>query len=444
MPTLFFEDTDPHQKIRFDTFGNSKTMKPVRTKAINDIRFLTPPNANFDARRPVYREDEQYAADTSESLRFTDIEKARLKNAAKLALEIVEKGYQAMHNYLRFRSSPDNDHVLKFKKRVKAWFGDDTQEIIAVVTAHMREMTDILQAPETFITFVNAYSKRIIRSSSTHTSIERLNEETYWAFNTFPEFNIMKVKPSGRAYISTRSLSPCRGLKIYIPNALDWCHPDFIARLVIHECSHRILCTSDYINDETIKVYGGQACKDLAARDPDQAVTVADSWSLFYMSFGFYPGQEECAYQNEYEIKACDKGLNRPRILKKFNISKKCQTIEELEELDAIAARNELKSAKALRALNAHISRRVYLDTPASCVKFGHKKQGYQARKELRDLKARMEYSESLTNLASKTDGEVNKLKKQAQEMAHLEAMDSRDARSRRQRIQRLARKARR
>jgi hypothetical protein len=86
--------------------GNSKTMKPVRTKAINDIRFLTPPNANFDARRPVYREDEQYAADTSESLRFTDTEKARLKNAAKLALEIVEKGYQAMHNYLRFRSSP--------------------------------------------------------------------------------------------------------------------------------------------------------------------------------------------------------------------------------------------------------------------------------------------------------------------------------------------------
>jgi hypothetical protein len=100
---------------------------------------------------------------------------------------------------------------------------------------------------------------------------------------------------------------------------------------------------------------------------------------MFYMSFGCYPDQDEYAYQAEYEIKACDKGLNRPRILKKFNISKKCQTIEELEELDAIAARNELKSAKALRALNAHISRRVYLDTLASCGELGHENQGYQA-----------------------------------------------------------------
>jgi len=50
-----------------------------------------------------------------------------------------------------------------------------------------------------------------------------------------------------------------------------------------------------------------------------------------------------------------------------------------------------------------------------------------------------MEYSESLTNLASKTDEEVNELKKQAQEMAHLEAVDSRDARARRQRLTRKA-----
>jgi len=442
MPTLFFEDMDLHQKIRFDTFGHSKTMKPVRTKAINDIRFLTPPNADFDARRPAYREDEQYAADTSESLRFTDAEKAILKNAAKLALEVVEKGYQAMHNYLRFRNHPDNDHVLKFKKRVKAWFGDDTQEIIAVVTANMREMIDILQAPETFITFVNAYSKRVIRCTSSYTPINRRNEETYKAYYTFKKFHIMKSMQSWRGYLATEYLSPCRGLKIYIANVWDGFDLNSIVRLVIHECSHRMLCTSDFVSDR--EIYGAQACKDLAARDPDQAVTVADSWSLFYMSFGCYPGQEEYAYQAEYEIKACDKGLNRPRILKKFNISKKCQTIEELEELDAIAARNELKSAKALRALNAHISRRVYLDTPASCVKFGHKKQGYQARKELSDLKARMEYSESLTNIAYKKTGEVNKLKKQAQEMAHLEAADSRDARARRQRIQRLARKARR
>jgi len=444
MPTLFFEDMDLQQKIRFDIFGHSKTMKPVRTKAINDIRFLTPPHADFDARRPAYREDEQYGENKAEPLRFTDQQKVSLRNATALALKIVDDGYGAMCNYLRFRHDPDNAHVVYFKKRVKAWFGDDTQEIIAVVTAHMREMTDILQAPETFITFVNMENQRDISCKSYGRKIYGLDMPdalVYTHLTNFKKFIItmLSENASGRVW---RGLGCGVGIRLYITKLCFTYHINRSARMFIHELSHKILMSDDSPKGEQ-GIYGAQACKALAARDPDQAVTIADNWAMFYMSFGCYPGQEEYAYQDEYEIKACDKGLNRPRILKKFNISKKCQTIEELEELDAMAARNELKSAKALRALNAHISRRVYLDTPASCGELGHEKQGYQARKELSYLKARMEYRESLTNLASKTDEEVNKLKKQAQEMAHLEAMDSRDARARRQRIQRLARLAR-
>jgi len=163
MPTLFFEDTDPHQKIRFDTFGHSKTMKPVRTKAINDIRFLTPPHADFDARRPAYREDEQYGKHKVDPLRFTDQQKMSLRNATALALNIVDDGYEAMCNYLRFRHDLDNFHVVYFKKRVKAWFGSNSTKMLGIITSHMREMQDKLQDPETFITFVNMENQRNIQ-----------------------------------------------------------------------------------------------------------------------------------------------------------------------------------------------------------------------------------------------------------------------------------------
>jgi len=446
MPTLFFEDTYLQQKIRFDTFGHSKTMKPVRTKALNDIRFLTPPRADFDARRPAYREDEQYGEHKVDPLIFTHQQKMSLRNATALALKIVDDGYQAMYNYLRFKHDPDNAHVLKFNIRMKMWLGVTRfPERINVVTSAMREMQDKLQAPETFITFVNMENQRNIQCKqfvTIHRRQDIQNGLVHTQFTNFENFMITIQSKTDTA----RVRDGCgTGIRIYVEDLFGTYHINKCASIIIHELSHKILGTHDHLIDGSA-IYGAKACKALAAKAHNNAITIADNWAMFYMSFGCYPRQEEYAYQAEYEIKAFDKGLNRPRILEKFNISKKCQTIEELEELDAIAARNELKSAKALRALralNAHISRRVYLDTPASCVKFRHKKQGYQARKELSDLKARMEYSESLTNIESKKTGEVNKLKKQAQEMAHLEATDSRDARARRQRIQRLARLAR-
>ncbi len=66
------------------------------------------------------------------------------------------------------------------------------------------------------------------------------------------------------------------------------------------------------------------------------------------------------------------------------------------------------------------------------CIKKKDKKKGYVKRKELFDLKQRMEYSESLTNIEPKTPKELKKLE---QHMAYLEAMDSREGRERRQRM---------
>jgi len=434
MPTLFFEDTYLQQKIRFDTFGHSKTMKPVRTKALNDIRFLTPPRADFDARRPAYREDEQYGEHKVDPLIFTHQQKMSLRNATALALKIVNDGYEAMCNYLRFRHDPDNAHVVYFKKRVKAWFGVNLDpETINVVTSAMRRMQDKLQAPETFITFVNMEKQRNIECDNFGFMESRQDIQDGLVHTKFTHFeNFMITIPATMFMALVKaSYEGCgTGIRIYVEDLFGTYHINKCANMIIHELSHKILGTDDQLIDGSV-VYGGQACKDLAARDPDQAVTVADSWAMFYMSFGCYSDQDEYAYQAEYEIKACDKGLNRGRILKKFNMFTKYQTFEELEELDAIAARNEPAQVSELRAYNAHISRRVYLDKLASCGELGDKNQGYQAQKELSDLKARMEHSESLTNIATKTDEEVNELKKQVQEIAHLKAEESRDAMTR-------------
>jgi len=431
MPTLFFEDTYLQQKIRFDTFGNSKTMKPVRTKAINDIRFLTPPHADFDARRPAYREDEQYGENKFNPFIFTHQQKMSLRNATALVLKIVNDGYEALCNYLRFRHDPDNAHVVYFKKRVTAWFGVNLNPVsINVVTSAMRQMQDKLQAPETFITFVNMENQRNIECDDFGILQSRQDIQDGLVHTKFTHFkNFMITIPTTMFMAGVRE--GCgTGIRIYVEDLFGTHHINKCARMIIHELSHKILATKDYLIDGSV-VYRAEACRALAASDPDQAVTIADSWSMFYMSFGCYPDQEEYAFQAEYEIKACDKGLNRGRILKKFNIFTKYQTFEELEELDAIAARNEPAQVSELRAYNAHISRRVYLDTLASCGELGDKNQGYQAQKELSDLKARMEHSESLTNIATKTDEEVNELKKQVQEMAHLKAEESRDAMAR-------------
>jgi translation elongation factor EF-G len=107
------------------------------------------------------------------------------------------------------------------------------------------------------------------------------------------------------------------------------------------------------------------------------------------------------------------------------------QTFEELEAVEEIAAGNEPKRAKELRALKAHISRREYLDSLTAgaslmCIKKKEKKKGYLERKELLEHKQRMEYSESLTNIEPKTPKELKKLKKEAEHLAHMESIDSR------------------
>jgi len=435
MPTLFFEDTDPHQKIRFDTFGHSKTMKPVRTKAINDISFLTPPNANFDARRPAYREDEQYGEHKVDPLIFTHQQKMSLRNATALALKIVDDGYEALCNYLRFKHDPDNAHVLKFNIRMKMWLGVTRfPEPINVVTSAMREMQDKLQAPETFITFVNMENQRDIQCERFATIHRRQDIQDGLVHTQFTNFkNFMITIPSKTD--TARVRDGCgTGIRIYVEDLFGTYHINKCASIIIHELSHKILGTNDHLIDGSA-IYGAKACKALAAKAHNNAMTIADNWAMFYMSFGCYPGQEEYACQAEYEIKTCDKGYKRSRIFNKFNISKKCQTIEEIDAIDAIAARNEPAQVSELRAYNAHISRRVYLDKLASCGKLGDKNQSYQAQKELSCLKARMEYRESLTNIANKTDEEVNELKKQVQEIAPLKAEDSRDAMARRQRL---------
>jgi hypothetical protein len=86
-----------------------------------------------------------------------------------------------------------------------------------------------------------------------------------------------------------------------------------MARVIIHELTHKILITKDIINDEK-KIYGAEDCRKLTSNDPDLAVTIADNWSYFYMSFGCYPDQQEYAYQAEYEITASDKGRVPSRV----------------------------------------------------------------------------------------------------------------------------------
>jgi hypothetical protein len=84
---------------------------------------------------------------------FTAIDKMKLRSGATLAMDIVADGYKAMCNYLRFINAPDNDDVIFFEKRGKAWFGCDDPNFIAALTAKMRLMQDTLQDPERVITF---------------------------------------------------------------------------------------------------------------------------------------------------------------------------------------------------------------------------------------------------------------------------------------------------
>jgi hypothetical protein len=237
------------------------------------------------------------------------------------------------------------------------------------------------------------------------------------------------------------------GIRLYIVNlCID--NINEMARGIIHELTHKILITKDEIND-TQPIYGAELCRKLTFSDPDLAVTIADNWSFFYMSFGRYPGQQEYDYQAEYEITASDQGQKKARTLHTFTTSKKYQTFNDLEALEEIVAGNDPKRAK-LRALQAHISRRVYLDSLTAgaslmCIKKKDKKKGYQERKELFELKQRMEYSESLTNIEPKTLKELKNLKKEAEHLAHMEAMDSREeGRRRRQRMARMKRSTRR
>jgi len=133
------------------------------------------------------------------------------------------------------------------------------------------------------------------------------------------------------------------GIRIYVEDLFGTYHINKSAITIIHELSHKILGTNDKLIDGS-PIYGAKACKALAASDPDQAVTIADNWAMFYMSFGCYPGQDEYEYQAEYEIKDPQQA-NNSRLEKErqknniFEPSNTCVTFEDLEILDA---RNEL------------------------------------------------------------------------------------------------------
>ncbi len=442
MATIFFESITQHAKIKFDIFGNAKMMPHVKTKEIADFSFLTPQHPDFDFRLPAYREAAQYRANPNMPEEFTAIDKMKLRRALTLAMHIVANGYQAMCNYLRFRNDPDNHDVIKFKKRVKVWFGCDTENFISVVTPKMRLMQDTLQDRATFITFVNAQNQRTISCAHCFTRINTPNMPEYRNYKDFYDFNIKTMPLCCEAYVKRgRHSGISMGIRIYIVN-LCIKNINQIARGIIHELTHKILMTKDQIHDEQ-PIYGAKLCRNLTFSEPHQAVTIADNWAFFYMSFGCYPGQQEYDYQAEYEITASDQGQKKARTLHTFATSKKYQTfndLDELEALEALAADNEPKSAKELRTLKAHISRRIYLDN-LTAVGTRNKNKGYVKRKELFDLKQRMEYSESLTNIEPKTPKELKKLE---QHMAHIEAMDSREGRQRRQRMARMKRSTRR
>ncbi len=423
-------------------------MPHVKTKEIADFSFLTPQHPNYDFRLPAYRENQKYGANPHDPVEFTDIEKMKLRSATMLAMDIVDDGYEAMYNYLRFINDPDSYHVIKFKKRVKAWFGCDDSNFIAAITAKMRLMQDTLQDLATFITFVNARNQRTISCTRRFRRINTPSMGEYLHFLDFPNFDVKTIPCYFKSYIKRgRHSGISMGIRIFIVNLCS--SPiDEMARVIIHELTHKILITKDIINDEK-KIYGAEDCRKLTSNDPDLAVTIADNWSYFYMSFGCYPGQEEYNYQAEYEITASDLGQNKARTLHTFATSKKYQTFNDLEAEEAFAAGNEPKRAKELRALQAHISRREYLDSltavaPLMCIKKKEKKKGYLERKELLELKQRMEYSESLTNIEPKTPKELKKLKKEAEHLAHMESIDSREGRERRQRMARMKRSMRR
>ncbi len=448
MPTIFFDSITRYEKIRFDLFGSSSTARYVRIKEITNFSSLTPQHPDYDFRVPAYRENQQYGANPHDPVAFTVHEKQKLRNAARLAMHIVADGYKAMCNYLRFINDPDNDDVIFFEKRVKAWFGCDDSNFIAALTAKMRLMQDTLQDLETFITFVNEQNQRRITCTAEVTMIDTPNTPAYNHYIDFKNFEITSLSSGDSAATVYTIVIPTiiSGMRIYINPVIFKNSFNFIVQTLIHELSHKILGTVD--ESSMGKIYYNDS-KVFADNFPLEAVTIADNWGYFYMSFGCYPGQVEYAYQDEYQITASDKGQKKARTLHTFATSKKYKTFNDLEAEEEIAAGNEPKRAKELRALKAHISRREYLDSLTAgaslmCIKKKEKKKGYLERKELFELKERMEYKELLTNIEPKTSKELKKLKKQAEHLAYMEAMDSREGRQRRQRMARLARMERR
>ena len=347
MPTLFFENTDPHQKIRFDTFGHSKTMKSVRTKAIHDIRFLTPPNADFDDPRPAQwaREEEHYGANNVAPREFTEPEKAFIRSAMTLAIKIIDDGYEAMYNYLRFKKDPDNAHVLKFRMRMKQWLGINDAEDIDYVTSAMRKMQDKIQDPETFITFVNMEYQRRIKCKMFGNELYRpdLPGAPVYKITEFTDYDIqLPSQYSGWGRVWSGEGWGGMGIRMYLANVGDY-NINTWASTIVHELSHKILNTVDNVYN-CLPIYGTTSCKVIVDERPELAVDIASNWQYFYMSFGCYPDQEEYEYQAEYEIKDPQQA-NKSRLEKErqknniFEPSNTCVTFEDLEILDA---RNEL------------------------------------------------------------------------------------------------------
>jgi hypothetical protein len=116
-----------------------------------------------------------------------------------IPMDIVDDGYEAMYNYLRFINDPDSYHVIKFKKRVKAWFGCDDSNFIAAITAKMRLMQDTLQDLETFITFVNEQNQRRITCTAEVTMIDTPNTPAYNHYIDFKNFEITSLSSGDSA-----------------------------------------------------------------------------------------------------------------------------------------------------------------------------------------------------------------------------------------------------
>jgi hypothetical protein len=222
MPTIFFDCIHPPKKIRFDLFGSPNMMPHVKTKEIADFSFLTPQHPDFDFRLPAYRDDPQYRTNHNTPVAFTAIEKMKLRSAVTLAMHIVANGYQAMYNYLRFINDQNNHHVIKFKKRVKAWFGNDDLDVIAVVISYMRRMQDTIQDPATFVTFVSELNQRAITCMPDVTMINTPNEPEYEHYTNFNNFAIIPTP-----YRNASVYRPCfptsigMGMRIYIGHLIS-------------------------------------------------------------------------------------------------------------------------------------------------------------------------------------------------------------------------------